>query len=251
MKTISAIVAIALNREGQSVARIRHLNGLEEAFNDGRNPSWTGTVFTTYGGQLRNGAITDALNSIPRWGGTAAGAAAPVTYALLEETYQDCTRGGVEPDLGRCNKRVYAGIKNRIQPAQRFAQERDPYFGVAGMKMNNATILKDDYAPSLRYGQNHAILGNYLTSTFVVPATVTTDSSLPVAGTTATVGEVFHWINSSKHVFYIAEDPLFGFGFTGFKQEIDTTRVAGQILAMVNHKCTAPWSGKEIYGLSN
>jgi hypothetical protein len=250
MNTISAIIAIALHRDGQSAARIRQLNGWNEAFNDGVNPDWTGNVWTTYGGQTRNGAIGAALNSTPRWAGDAAGNAAPITYQLLEETYQDATRGGVEPNLGVGNKRVYAGIKNRIQPAQRFNQERDPYFGVSGMRMNNAMILKDDYFPSLRYGANNS-LGNYLTSTFATPATITSASGLPAAGTTVTVGEVFNWFNTTKHVLYYAADPLFGFGFTGFKQEIDNTRVAGQILAMVNHKCTAPWSGISIYGLSN
>lgn len=250
MNTISAIVAIALHRDGQTAGNTRRINGWTEAFNDGINPDWTGTVYPTYGGQTRGGAIGTALNSTPRWAGDASGNALPITYQLLEETYQDASRGGVEPNLGVANKRVIAGIKNRIQPAQRFAQERDPYFGVSGMRMNNAMILKDDYFPSLRYGVNDARIGNYLTAGFTTSATVTTASGLP-ASTAVTPGEVFCWFNTTKHVFYTANDPLYGFGFTGFKQEIDNTRVAGQILAMVNHKCTAPWSGIQIYGLSN
>jgi len=56
MNTISAIIAIALHRDGQSAGRIRQLNGWNEAFDDGVNPDWTGNVWTTYGGQTRNGA---------------------------------------------------------------------------------------------------------------------------------------------------------------------------------------------------
>ena len=250
MSTISAIVAIALHRDGQTAGRIAQLNGWTEAYNDGITPDWTGQVYANYGKQPRNGTITDALNSIPRWGGDANGNTAPVSYQLLEETYQDSSRGDVEPDLGVSNKRVFAGIKNRIQPQQRFAQEKDPVWGVTGMRINSAIILKDDYFPSLAYGQNDAKLGNYLTSTFAVPAGASSLSNLPVAGTVVTVGEVFNWFNTSKWLFYVARDPLFAFGFTGFKPAQDTTRVSGQVLAMVNTQCRSPWSGKSIYGLS-
>lgn len=249
MNSISATIAVNMAHDGQTAARTRHINGWTEAYNDGLNPDWTGQVYPTYGGQTRNGAIGEALNSVPRWGGNSDGSVAQVTYPLLEETYQTSCRGQVEPDLGVCNKKLYASIKNRIQPQQRFAQERDPFFGVSGMKMNNAMILKDDYFPSAFYGKNHPILGNYSTSTFSVPATATSASGLPTTGTTCTVGEVFSWFNSKKMVFYIAEDPLYGFGFTGFKQEMDSTRVAGQVLAMCNLKVTAPWSGTQIYGI--
>lgn len=79
MNTISAICAVAINREGQSAARINMINGWSEALNDGVTPSWDGSTYATYGGQTRNGAIGAALNSVPLWAGTAAGAAAPIT----------------------------------------------------------------------------------------------------------------------------------------------------------------------------
>ncbi len=249
MSTISAIIAIAMHRDGQSASRIAHLNGWTEAMSDGITPDWTGLTYTSYGKQPRNGVIGSALNSIPRWGGDSAGNAAPITYQLMEETYQDCCRGDQEPDLGVCNKRLFAGIKNRIQPQQRFAQEKDPQWGVTGMRMNNAMILKDDYFPSLAYGVNDALLGNYLTSTFASGTGMASSSNLP-ASTTVTVGEVFCWFNTSKWLFYVPRDPLFAFGFTGFKPAQDNTRVSGQVLAMVNLQCRSPWSGKQIYGLS-
>jgi len=250
MQTISSIISVAMHHEGLSAGRVKQVNGWPEALNDGRNPGWeSASVFTTYGGLTRNGAAGAALNSIPRWGGNADGTSAPITYGLLEETYQDATIGPEEPDLGVCNKLLYAGIKQRIQPQQRFAQERDPYYGAYGLKINNATILKDDYFPSLRYGQNDARIGNFLTSTFLTPGTITAASFLPSA-TTVTVGEVFCWFNTKKWTFYVAEHPLYGFGFTGFKHGWDHTRVAGQTLAMVNLQCHGPRFNKQIYGLN-
>lgn len=250
MSTISAILAIANAQNGQTAARIAQVNGWAEAYNDGVTPSWDGNVYATYGKQTRNGAIAAALNSIPRWCGDAAGNPAPITYQILEETYQDACRHNVEPDLGVCNKRLYAGIKNRIQPQQRFAQEKDPVWGVTGMRMNNAMLMKDDYFPSLAYGVNDPLIGNYLTSTFAVPAGASALSNLPVAQTVVTVGEVFVWFNVEKWLLFVAKDPLFAFGFTGFKPAQDNTRVSGQVLAMTNLQCRAPWSGKQLYGLS-
>jgi hypothetical protein len=137
-----------------------------------------------------------------------------------------------------------------MQVQQRFAQEKDPVWGVTGMRMNSALILKDDLFPSLAYGVNHPIFGNYLTGAFVVPATHTAASNLPATGVNCTVGEVFAWFNTDKWLFYVSNDPLFAFGFTGFKPAQDNTRVSGQVLAMVNSQCRSPWSGKQLYGLS-
>ena len=256
MHTISAIVAIAMARHGQVSGsgvignRPKEINGWAEAINDGVTNQWDGSYFTTYGTATRNGVIGAALNSIPFWNGTQAGASAPITYQTLEETYQDATIGREEPNLGVSNKAVYAFVKERIQPQQRFAQERDPYFGVSGMKMNSAMILKDDYWPSLRYGKNDADLGNYLTSTFTSHSSVGSGSNMP-ATQTLTVGEVFNWFNTKKWALRVSNSSLFGFGFTGFKPAQDNTRVVGQILAALNLECFAPRLQKTIFGIGS
>lgn len=249
MNTISSIAAVAMNREGQTAARTNFINGWVEALNDGITPGWDGSTYTTYGGQTRNGAISAALNSIPLWGGNTDGSTAPISYGILEESYQNCSRGNEEPDLGVCNKLVYAGIKQRIQPQQRFAQERDPYWGASGFKINNAIVLKDEYFPSARYGQDHAILGSWTTGTVATGTTHSSSSGFPNS-TTCTIGEVFTWFNTKKWTLYYAEHPLFGFGFTGFKGGWDHTRVAGQVLAMINLQCQAPWANQQIVGLN-
>jgi len=254
MHTISAIVAIAMARHGQAVVtgvsdnRVKQINGWAEAINDGVTNSWDGNYFTTYGTAPRNGVVGSALNSVPYWNGTQAGAAAPITYQTLEETYQDASIGREEPDLGVSNKAVYAYIKERIQPQQRFAQERDPYFGVSGMKMNSAMIMKDDYFPSLRYGKNDPDLGSWLTADFTSHTSVGAGSNMPT-NTTVSPTEVFAWLNTKKWMLRISNSSLFGFGFTGFKPAQDNTRVVGQILAALNLECVAPRLQKQILGI--
>lgn len=255
MNTISAIIAIAMSLHGQGSGsgitgnRPNDINGWIEALNDGVTPGWEGSIFTAYGTAPRNGVITNKLNSIPIWLGTSLGASAPITYQALEEMYQIASIGREEPDLEVCNKAVFAFIKERIQPQQRFAQERDPYFGVSGMRHNSAMILKDDYFPSLKFGQNDPDLGNWLTGTFTSPASGLPAISNMPANTTLTVGEVLGMFNTRKWLFRISDDPEYGFGFSGFVPAQDNTRVVGQVKAAVNLECTAPRLQIQAFGI--
>lgn len=251
MSTICSIIAIAIPQHGQNLAgsdRVDDINGLEEALNDGTTPSWQGNVFTSYGNQARNGVVKSALNSTPIWCGNADGTTAPISYKKLEEGYQAASIGRKSPKLGVCNKSVYAYIKERIQPQQRFAQERDPYFGATGMKMNDAMILKDDYWPSLVYGLNDPDLGNYLTGTFNSPASPNPASGLP-GSTLIHVGETFAWLRPEEFALRIANNREYGFGFEGFIPASDNTRVVGRIKAAVNLQCFSNRLQRFMYGI--
>lgn len=253
MNTISAIIAVDMALHGQATGtgivgnRPNNINGWIEALNDGITNGWEGSIFTSYGTQPRNGVITSKLNSIPVWGGTSAGNTAPITYGFMEEQYQTASIGRSEPDLIAMNKALYAYIKERIQPQQRFAQERDPFWGVSGMRMNSAMILKDDYFPSLKYGQNDPDLGNWLTSTFTSASAPATNSNLP-GTTTIHVGEVLAMFTTSKWGFRISDDPEYGFGFSGFVPAQDNTKVVGQVKAAVNLECVSPRTQIQAYG---
>lgn len=247
--TINAITAVGINLDGQTAGRTLAINGWPEAVNDGLNPSYDGNVYTSYGQTTRNGAVGTTLNSVPQWVGDAAGATGILTYPDLEEGYQDATIGRKEPNLGVGNKAVFSFIKEKLVVQQRFQQERDPVWGVMGFRFNNAMMLKDDYFPSLRYGRNDADIGNYLTSSFVVPATATAASGLPAAGITATVGEVFCFFNTFDFLFRVTDNEEFGYGFSGFVPAQDNTRVVGQIKAMVNLECLSPRTQKQFYGI--
>lgn len=246
--TANAIVAVALAQSGQGT-RAQAINGWVEAINDGLNPSWDGVVYTSYGNQLRNGVVGSAINSTPQWCGDALGNPGVIQYATLEEGYQDATIGKKEPNLGVGNKAVIAYIKEKLVVSQRFAQEKDPVWGVMGFRLNNAMVLKDDYFPSLRYGKADPVLGSNLTGTFAVPATATAASGLPVAATVVTVGEVFCLFNTFDWLFRVTDNEEFGFGFSGFVPAQDNTRVVGQIKAMCNVECLSPRTQKQFYGI--
>ncbi|MGH9424320.1 MAG: hypothetical protein ACRD3J_30385, partial [Thermoanaerobaculia bacterium] len=252
--TANGITAVALAQSGQG-ARSLAINGWAEVINDGITPSWDGSVYTTYGQQARNGAVGSTLNSVPVFCGTSLGAAGVIQYSTLEEGYQDATIGRKEPNLGVGNKAVIAYVKEKLVVQQRFAQERDPVWGVMGFRFNSAMILKDDYFPSLKYGQNDPILGSWLTSTFVSPGTTANggtanaNSNLPVSTTVVTVGEVFAFFNTFDFLFRVTDSKEFGYGFSGFVPEQGSTKVVGQIKAMVNLECVSPRTQKQFYGI--
>lgn len=254
MDTISAITAVAMARHGQAAGtgitdgRFKKLNGWVEALNDGVTNGWDGNYFPAYGTATRNAVIGSVINSVPYWCGDQAGAAGPITYNIMEETNQDASVGKESPNLGVGNKAVIAYMKERLQNQQRFAQEKDPVWGVTGFRFNNALILKDDYFPSTKYGKNDADLGNFLAATFT-SGTPASGSNMP-AQTVCTVGEVFCWFNTAKWLFRVADDPEYGFGWSGFFPAQDNTRVVGHVKAACNLECTAPRLQKQLLGIN-
>ncbi len=261
MMTGSAITAVSLSLHGQASAsgivgnRPNAINGWIEAVNDGITPGWDGSVFTSYGNAPRNGFSASAFNSIPVFGGNPInGATAPITYAFIEELYQTAKKGRKEPELITSNKALYAYIKEKIQPQQRFAQERDPYWGTEGMKINSAMFLADEYFPSLKYGVNDPDLGNYLTGTFTSPGTTANGgtaaaaSNLPPSGQVVTVGEVLGMFRISDFLFRIADNPVFGWGNSGFIPAQDNSRVVATVKAMQQLQCTSPRTQAQAYG---
>lgn len=237
--TANAIVAIALAQSGQG-ARSQAINGWVEAINDGVTPGWDGNVYATYGGVTRNGAVGSAMNAVPLWAGNADGTPGVPNYSFYEEMYQNACIGRKEPNLGIGNKAVISYIKEKLQPQQRFAQERDPVWGVMGFRFNNAMILKDDYFPSLKYGGSDPVLGSWLTSTLNTTGLSPAAASGFPASTVCTVGEVFAFFNTFDWLFRISDSEQFGFGFSGFVPSQSNTRVVGQIKAMVNLECLSP-----------
>ena len=263
MMTGSAITAVALSLHGQASGsgvignRPTAINGWIEAINDGITPGWDGSVFVNYGNAPRNGFVGSALNSIPVFGGNSStGASAPITYNFIEELYQTARKGKKVVDLIVSNKFLYANIKERIQPQQRFAQERDPYWGVDGMRINSAMFLADEYFPSTKYGVNDPDLGNYLAATFVSPGrtdnggTAAPASNLPASGTVVTVGEPLAMFRMADWLFRIADNPVYGWGFSGFVPAQDNSRVFGTVKALQQLQCLSPRTQAQAYGFS-
>lgn len=156
VQALNTDLEIDMYRHGQassslvSDSRPQFVNGVSEAMNDGVNPSWDGNIFTTYGGQTRNGAVGTALNSIPIWVGAQDGSTGQISYKVVLEAYLNAVQS---PDFGVCNKALFAYLLERQEPKQNFVQAKDLSIGCEGIKILDAYIHVDKLAPSTKYGQ--------------------------------------------------------------------------------------------------
>ena len=132
---------------GVSDTRLASINGISEALNDGVTPSWDGNVFSTYGGQTRNGAIDASLNSTPIWLGDQNGNPAPPNYQTLLKTYLTPVQNGGEK-LGVTSYLGYSSISSAFQRQERYLVKDDKHINWEGIKLENATIFYDDIVPS-------------------------------------------------------------------------------------------------------
>lgn len=198
--------------------RVIFINGFDEALNDGINPGWTGNVYSTYGGQTRNGVVNVALNSVPIWAGDQAGNTGAVSYGLLFGAYLNCVQ---PPDTGLCNKAAFQYIGQRQEPKQRWAEEdTDVRIGLTGFKIMEAYIHVDKLAPSTKFGQ---ILPSGLSqTTSVLPANFTSPtysgtqnavSGFPSAKT-CSPGEPFFWLRLQDWKWRPAASPEYNHNFT-------------------------------------
>ena len=252
--TMSTIMALDIQQNGQVAPRTININGWTEFYNNGVDPSYDGNVYTTYGTAQRNGAIGKALNGNTYWWGQSNGATGTIQYAQINAAYITAKRGADEPDLFCMNKPLNNFIENRIQQQQRFGQEgasvRDPFFGAMGFRFKNLIVMVDDYFPSSfsQYASTSNPGGSNLTGTVTTGAT--TAANFPVS-TTCTVGEVGVMFNLSRIAFRLSASSEFGFQPTDFIRAPDNTRVASQLKAAVNLENVAPWTGVQAYGVTS
>jgi len=255
VQALNTDVAIDFYRHGQNIAgsnRTIFVNGLSEALNDGINPSWDGNVFTTYGGQTRNGAITNTLNSIPIWCGDQAGNTGQISYKVLVEAYLNCVQ---RPDIGLCNKALYAYLLERQEPKQRFEMQQDVSIGMSGLKLLDAMIFEDKLAPSTKYGQ---ILPSGLSqTTSIKPAAFTTPSlsatqraisNFP-SSTSVNPGEPFFWLRVKGWKLRPSSDPEYNFNFTPpIRSQTNADLIVMFLKAALNIYCTSPRDNAQILG---
>ena len=251
-------LGIDIFRHGQASSsvilqnRVIFINGFSEAMNDGINNSWDGNVFTSYGGQNRNGAVGNVLNSVPIWLGTQTGATGQITYKPLVEAYLNCVQ---EPDLGVCNKALYAYLLERLEPKQRYAEEQDVNMGMVGIRVMSALIMVDKLCPSTKYGQ---ILPSGLSqTTSIKPSTFTSAtltaaqsaiSNLPSA-TTINPGEVFFWIRTKGWKVRPTNDPEYNFSFTPWiRSQTNADNVMGFFKVGINIYTLSPRDNEQLYG---
>jgi hypothetical protein len=189
-------------------------NGIDEALNNGIDPTYLGNVYTTYGGQLRNGQVGNTLNSVPIWAGDTTGNPGPVSYSLLFGAYLNCVQA---PDTGLCNKACFQYIGSREEPKQRFAQEEDVRIGLTGFRIMEAIIHVDKLAPSTKFG---TLVPSGLSQTtsltlaaFTTPAAPSAVSGYP-ANTSCKPGEPFFWLRMADWKVRPARSPEYNHNFT-------------------------------------
>ena len=257
VQALNTDLAIDFYRHGQNITgsnRILYINGISEALNDGINPSWDGNVFTTYGGQLRNGVVTNTLNSVPIWVGDPLGNTGQITYKQLLEAYHNCVQ---PPDIGLCNKALFSYIQERQEPKQRYALELDVTIGFSGLKIMDAYVFLDKLAPSTKYGQILPAGLSQTTSiqpaTFTVPNLTSTQvnvSNFPTGGTaTINPGEPFFWLRAKGWKLRPAEDPEYNFNFTPpIRSQTNPDLVVSFLKAGINAYTVSPRDNAQILG---
>jgi hypothetical protein len=235
--TLGAQLSILQYLNGQAAGYTTNFNGLAEALNDNATNSFDGSTYTTYGGITRGGAVGTVLNSVPL---NVNGA---IEYNALEETYGSASFGNIEPNLGVTTVLGYSYIKEKFQTQQRFNDTQDPAIGFNGLKFNSATLIKSRYAP-----------GTYISGTGdkIAVGVLTQMSSGSVVSYPSQTGESLWWINARKPFiyFYVSDDPMYGFGFTGFKPAQGNTKVSGQVLASAQLTVPGPRYHRQLYGIT-
>lgn len=255
VQALNTDIAIDFFRHGQSISgsnRLIFINGISEALNDGINPSWDGNVFTTYGGQLRNGVVGNTLNSVPIWCGDQSGNTGQISYKVLVEAYLNCVQ---RPDIGLCNKALYAYLLERQEPKQRFGMDTDVSIGMSGLKLLDAMIFEEKLCPSTKYG---TLLPSGLSqTTSIKPATFTTPtlsaaqraiSNFPSV-TSVNPGEPFFWLRVKGWKLRPSSDPEYNFNFTPpIRSQTNADLVVMFLKAAINAYTTSPRDNAQIVG---
>ncbi len=240
--TINTMIEMDSFRHGQPAGtgisdnRILNINGLDEALNNGIDPSPFGNIYSTYGGDTRNGVIGPALNSTPLWlGGTSAGASTSslATNGTGQIDVNALTRGwaqavvtGGKPDLGITNVFGFTAVVNALDAQRRNTDMKKFDIGYTGVTFNGMELYPDPLAPSALAGNFLSLAptagksgnnnladgsgGSTQTSTIVTPqytstvAGVTSNVAQSLTGSnfpsnaTCTVGEVLYFLESGS-----------------------------------------------------
>ena len=247
--TMSAKLAIDIFRHGQTGTntgtRTSYINGLAEALNDGDVASAGNVIasgpftehYDTYLTLTRNDAnIGTALNSAitSTQGFVNDYVNGPMSYPLLEQAYNSCVFGTESPDLLVTTNKGMSSIKMAFHAQQRY-EGTSADFGFQGIKFNGATIFQDRYAPG----------------SDVVSAPEANKLGRGTSGSAELSDGETLWILNTKYLrFYVATDPLFSFGFTGFLPAQDNSLVVGHYKFAGNFTVQAPRYMRVLWGIS-
>lgn len=225
---LSAKLANDLYRHGQAPSgsdRIKNINGLDEALNDGTTNGFDGRAYTSYLTVTRTDVLS-ALNSPMT--GPAAAVSGAITYPILEQAFGSVIIGAEQPDLLVTTNLGLSYIKMAFQAQQRF-ESSNPDFGFRGGLFNGAKIIADQYCPGTR--------------------TATTPDGT-VGYSAIAGGETLWFLNTSTFRLYVSTDSLFGFGFTGFIPAQGSSTVVGHYKVALNFTCVAPRLSRQLHTIT-
>lgn len=230
---------IAIAWYDDAISDDSEVDGMGLGIGDGVLPNWKGNVITDYAGAPRNGIYGQILNGNIWWFGNESGGVANPTFLKMGDAYDSASRGPIEPNLIITSRFAYNLCLNEMEPQYRYdGGEQDPYWGGRGFKFRNAIVVKDEYVPSLRNGlsdDDNFGLGGFKTGSIVNPVAVS-KNNFPISSAAAnlTVGETMWFLNTDWMGLRISDSAEFGFGFSGFMQLPDSTKINGQIKAAIN-----------------
>jgi hypothetical protein len=134
--------------------RIKAINGMDEALNNGIDPSIYGNRYTNYGGQVRNGAVGISLNSTPLYLGGATGTPGQIDFAAMTHLKAQCTVTGGNPTLGITNTFGYSAIAIALDAQRRDVSNKNHDIAWRGFNFDGIDIYADPLAPSAQ-AQNY------------------------------------------------------------------------------------------------
>jgi hypothetical protein len=151
-------------RHGQAASatitdnRVKTINGLDEALNNGVDPSVYGNIYKSYGGQQRNGNIGIALNSTPIYCGTSSGGTGQIDFSVLMQLWSQCKVTGGSPSLGITNVFGFKAVAIALDAQRRDISNTRHDIKWDGLNFNGVDIYADPLAPSAQ-AQNYIALG--------------------------------------------------------------------------------------------
>jgi len=139
-------------------SRYKVSNGLDEALNNGIDPSLYGNIYKSYGGQSRNGAVGASINVTPLYLGqqvTTGTAAAPATsgpgqinFGSLMQLWSQCKITGGRPKLGITNVFGFKAIAIALDAYRRDISNTKHDITWDALDFNGTQIYSDPLSPS-------------------------------------------------------------------------------------------------------
>jgi hypothetical protein len=243
--------------------RTNNINGMAEALNDGLNNSWNGDVYQNYGSQVRNGAVSNSINSIPYFFGNNDGTAGAISVraliGFLVRARKFCD--GRTPECTITTPNGWSYILSALQTQQQFTtnwtmKALTSVPDVEGISFMGTVIYDDILTPGAAWGADFPT--NYIgtsnkTSTFTSAATatgVTSPSQLP-ASTSITVGETIWALTGAAWKYRPTDNPDFLFGRRQNEVYNNNTNDALLINLALNVYSPAPRESIQGYGFTS